>query len=122
METLKIRKGFALMEVMIAAGLLAVVSMGVIQLTKMMAKSSKSQAQKFEFSNLETQIQSILRDEYSCAANFNGINPSGDGSALPQLVRKRSDGTSSTVFQSGKPYGGDTPIFLKKMELKNYDP
>jgi type II secretory pathway pseudopilin PulG len=116
------QSGFSIMEVMIAAALLGVVSIGVMQVTKNMTKSSKTDAQRVEFAQVTNQIQSLLRDEYSCEATLNGLNPAGTGSVVTDFKRKKSDGTTSNVLTSGQSYGtGGTPIFLKKMEIKNYN-
>ncbi len=110
------------MEVMVAAGLLGVVTVGVMQITRNMTKSEKTQAQQTEFSQIQNQIQSILRDEYSCEASLLGLSPTGAGTDVTQVKRKRSDGSVATVFQTGQVYGSSTsPIFLKKMAIKNYD-
>ena len=58
------------MEVMVAAGLLGIVTIGVMQLTRNMTKSEKSQSQQTEFNQIQSQIQSLLRDEYSCEASL----------------------------------------------------
>jgi hypothetical protein len=110
------------MEVMIAAGLLGIVTIGVMQVTKNMTKSSKTDAQRVEFSQVTNQIQSLLRDEYSCEATLGGLNPAGSGSSVPTFKRKKPDGSTSDVLTAGQAYGtGGTPIFLKKMEIKNYN-
>lgn len=110
------------MEVMIAAGLLGIVTVGVMQITKKMTKSSKSDALRVEFNILTSQMQSILRDEYSCEATLSGFSPSGSGTSINELKRRRSDGTESVVFQIGQSYGATTaPIFLKSMAIKNYN-
>ncbi|MFI5391492.1 MAG: type II secretion system protein J, partial [Bacteriovoracales bacterium] len=117
-----LESGFSIMEVMIAAALLGVVSVGVMNVTKNMSKSSKADAQRVEFAQVTNQVQSILRDEYSCEASLMGFSPQGAGSQVPILKRKKSDGTSAEVFTSGNAYGtGAVPIYLKKMEIKNYD-
>jgi type II secretory pathway pseudopilin PulG len=119
---LKLQAGFSIMEVMIAAGLLGIVTVGVLQVTKNMTKSSKTDAQRVEFAQVTNQIQSLLRDEYSCEATLSGLSPSGGGSTFPSFKRKKPDGTTSSVLTSGQVYGtGGTPIFLKKMEIKNYN-
>jgi len=116
------KSGFSIMEVMIAAGLLGIVTVGVMQITKNMTKSSKSDALRVEFNALTSQMQSILRDEYSCEATLSGLSPSGLGSAVNELKRRRSDGSESVVFQIGQSYGAQTnPIFLKSMAIKNYN-
>ncbi len=110
------------MEVMIAAGLLGIVTIGVMQITKNMTKSEKTQAQQTEFSQIQNQIQSILRDEYSCGETLIGFSPTGSGTDITQVKRKRSDGSVLTVFQTGQVYGSATsPIFLKKMSIKNFN-
>ena len=119
---LKRQAGFSIMEVMIAAGLLGIVSLGVMQLTKNMTKSSKTDAQRAEFNQLTNQIQSLLKDEYSCESTLLGVSPAGSGTSITQVKRKKPDGTSSVVFESGNSYGASTnPIFLKSMKIKNFD-
>jgi type II secretory pathway pseudopilin PulG len=119
---LKSKNGFSIMEVMVAAGLLGIVTIGVMQLTRNMTKSEKSQSQQTEFNQIQSQIQSLLRDEYSCEASLLGFSPSGSGTSVTQVKRKKSDGTTAVVFETGQSYGSPTsPIFLKSMAIKKFN-
>jgi type II secretory pathway pseudopilin PulG len=111
------------MEVMVAAGLLGIVTIGVIQITQSMTKGQKSQAQQFEFNQIQSQIQSLLRDEYSCESTLLGVSPTGPGTSITQVKRKKSDGSTAVVFETGQTYGpGTSPIYLKSMTIRNFNP
>lgn len=115
-------KGMALLEVMIAAGLLGVVSLGVMKVMKDMTKTSKTSQQSFEFSQAASAINSILKDGYSCKATLEGLNPSSAGTKVDEVIRKKANGSSLSVYKIGDVLGAvGSKVFIKNMEVKNFD-
>ena len=69
------QEGFTLVEVLIAAGLLAIVSIGVGQLIQYMGQGTKGARQVSDLVALENSISSILLNSKACTTNLVGANP-----------------------------------------------
>lgn len=73
-------QGFSLVEIMVAAGMLGVVSLGVMQMTSNMNKSNKKIKQDFEAQSLLNNIAKQITDTQACANTLNGVRMNGDDS------------------------------------------
>jgi len=105
MKTEKIKQarqgGFSLVEIMVAAGLLGAISLGVMQLTQNMNKDAATMEIKSNILGMRNRIQQILLDQNSCS---NTINQLVAGS--PQ-IRNKSD---AIVYQAGQKYDNNTVL------------
>ncbi len=69
--------GFTLAEVMVATGLLGILSLTVVHLTKNMSKVRRSTMQDVSLSSLRLMAFSSLRDTTSCGETLINVDPSG---------------------------------------------
>jgi type II secretory pathway pseudopilin PulG len=77
---LKNEKGFSLAEIMVAAGLLGVVSLGVIKLTQNISKTQNFAHSKSDEIELRTSIRMLLDDERYCRVSLAGDGALGSPS------------------------------------------
>jgi type II secretory pathway pseudopilin PulG len=66
LKTLRSNKGFSLAEVLVAAGMLGVVSLGVMQVMKQTTQTSKKMSQDFEIGQTVNAISSLMRSGLGC--------------------------------------------------------
>jgi len=67
---IKSQGGFSLAEVMVAAGMLGVLSLGVTQLMQNSAKTEKRLGQQINLINIESEILQALNNELACNRTF----------------------------------------------------
>jgi len=106
------KHGFSLVEVMVAVGLLGVVSLGVVEISKMTAQTQKKAMSDMSLNQMAYDIQNIFRDPYSCIGNIAGAanitvppdpangNPFTNidtGLALSSITRYNSSGAALQV-------------------------
>lgn len=92
-------QGFSLAEVLVAAGLLGVVSLGVMEITKQTGKVQKKANIDLELNQITYDIQSLMRDPASCiaaVANNDAARLSDPVSGSPFRVINGSDGALKT--------------------------
>ena len=70
-KLLKNNAGFSLAEVMVAASILGVISLGVMEMTQNTNKTVKHAQQNVMILNIQQKIGDLLTDEGSCSENFN---------------------------------------------------
>jgi len=93
-------QGFSLAEIMVAAGMLGVLSLGVSQLMQNSAKTEKRLSQQVNLITLDSQIMDALLDTTACERTF-GIT----GGANPNAVT----GASWTALPTNAIYRGNNP-------------
>lgn len=93
--------GFTLAEVMVATGILSILSLTVAYLTKNISKVQRATEQNVSVNSLRLSAFRNLRDVTSCGATLNGIDPSG----VVNLAQIRGKNGAS-VITSGAVYGG----------------
>lgn len=71
------KKGFTLAEIMVAAGLLGVLSLAFLQLTKNIGDVQSSSTAKADEMELETSIRLLLNDDRHCRVSLAGNGPIG---------------------------------------------
>tara|TARA_R110002072_G_scaffold534_2_gene3528 strand:+ start:66175 stop:68412 length:2238 start_codon:yes stop_codon:yes gene_type:complete len=99
-------RGFSLAEVMVAAGLLGVVSLGVMQVMQNISKGSKKMEQDAEKSSVSLTLNSVLKNQDNCAAWLGGLTVTTAGTAIPEI---RTTPTAATPFMTvGTVYGQGT--------------
>ena len=95
------KRGFSLVEIMVAAAMLGAVSLGVMSLQKNMKKGEVISETKMEELELRRLITTLLTDQLACKNTFLGSNI---GSPITQI--KNSAG--SVVYQTDNTYGNNT--------------
>src|SRR5574343_422531 len=81
--------GVAIFQVLIAAAMVAVVSMGIMQTMKTSSQIAKKAAQDFEVKRIVYNLESILKDSSVCRSTFYGMQPAGKGldfNGGPQII------------------------------------
>lgn len=68
------QKGFTLLEVMVAMGIMGVAAVGGMRLMNNQMKSAKTVETRFEYGTIVNEIREILGDRNSCRATFFGRN------------------------------------------------
>lgn len=103
-------KGFTLAQVLVAAGLLAGLSLAFMQLMKNMGQAQNSAQSKSDEIDLRTSIRMILDDERFCRVSLAGDGPSGSPTN-PVVFEKKSideesEGLDISLYLSNQ--AGDT--------------
>jgi hypothetical protein len=73
------KEGIAVLQVLIAAAMVAVVSVGIVQTMKTSTQMTKKVAQDFEVKRIVNNMESILKDSSVCRSTFYGMQPAGKG-------------------------------------------
>ncbi len=104
-------KGFSLIELTVAAGLIGILSLGIFQTIQNATNISYGSSQKVEIFQLLAQIKANLQNTEKCRKTFGGLNPIS-GVSLKQVGR----------IETNKFYGtGGGRVKVISMELKNYN-
>lgn len=82
------KNGFSLVEIMVAAGLLGIVSLGVVNLMKDTEKVKKSSASSSEVDQLVVRMNILLSDPKVCKSTFFNLNPIGAGVPVNTIILK----------------------------------
>jgi hypothetical protein len=88
-------EGFSLAEIMVAAGILGMISLGVMQMTQNLQKNQKKFQYDAEINEFLTRLQMGLRDKTACERTFIGADePANPGVPLqPITVHADAQGT-----------------------------
>jgi hypothetical protein len=105
--------GFSLVQVMIAVGLLGMIAVGVMQVSKQMQTTAVSGETSIEETQLLSHISTILIDSDSCRETFRGLEI---GKPIESIKRMKADGGKLEVYKIGEKYGNRT-LLLKGMNL-----
>ena len=106
--------GFSLAELLVDTGLLAVISLGVMQLMKNQNEVLQTAETKSEELELYNQVRIAMIKKENCQATLNGV---ALGSEFDEIV---DGGSGNILFQVGRKYGTNT-IELEKLELIEKD-
>ena len=110
-DFLRSENGFSLMELMVAAGLVGILSTGIFQTIQNATHVSYRGAQKVEIFQIIGQINSIFKNKEKCSQTLKGLNPV-KGTFLKEIGRVKTE----------KFYGqGGGRVKLLTMELKNFN-
>jgi len=110
---MKNNKGFSLVQVMVAAGLMGGLALGVMQITKQMQTTAVVGETLLEENQLFNHISTILIDANSCEETFKGLS---FGDSVESINRVKSNGNAVKVYQVGGIYG-NRALELKDMIL-----
>ncbi|RLA62132.1 MAG: hypothetical protein DRQ88_04365 [Epsilonproteobacteria bacterium] len=81
-------QAFTLIELMIGVGIVGIISLGVLQVTKDTTKIKKSMATSMEGDQASTQVGMRLSDPDVCISTLFGKNPIGLGEKVPFVISK----------------------------------
>ncbi len=135
------QKGFSLAEIMVAAGMLGVLSLGVSQLMQNSAKTEKRLSQQVNLITLDSQIMDALHDTTSCErtlgviqgtspnantggafqplptnAIYRGNNPEvGTDAAKWNIAVQAYDGADAGIYGSGS-----NTVYVKAIEYAGF--
>lgn len=113
------QEGFSLLEVMVAAGILGVISVGVMQLNQNMGRSSKRMNQQLDIVQLANKVQPLISDNITCRLSFSGRPLINGGSATGTngILNDKSE----SVIKVGDIYGDltVTRITFSDVEVAN---
>lgn len=142
----KSEAGFTLAEIMVAAGLVGVLSLAVLQLTENMQKSTKKLHQDFNKNQLMNMLATNMMNSNACANSFvqndgtlaqplhfpdagtvpplygNGINPQVNGIEAG-VDREIRDKNNRVILSPGDVYGDNTEgaMVIETIRLNNYE-
>lgn len=94
------KSGFSLVEITIAIGLLAALSVGAMKVLTGMKKSSAFSEAKLSELEIRKNIAVILTDKVACQNTFSGISIGG-------VVNQVKDASGNNKFVVGEVYGND---------------
>ena len=70
------QKGFSLIEIMVALGMLGIISLGTMQLMTNMTKGQKGMTFKSNIDQIVNEVKMAMRTEANCTATLTGLSPS----------------------------------------------
>ena len=105
---MKNSSGFSLAEILVAAGLLGIVAVGVININKQMNQGMKTGELRFDKMQTQKEILQVLSDTDSCTQTFSGIN------AKTGSVSDIKDGSGNIKFQINEKTG------IQNLEIANF--
>ena len=116
----KEERGFSILEVLIAAGILGVVSLGVMQFAQNSGSLARKINQETEIFKILDTIRSVLDNEQVCDSTLKGKSPHGDGDDIRSINFTNSLKKADSI-KVGEIYGtGGSKFKISKMKIKNY--
>jgi type II secretory pathway pseudopilin PulG len=121
--------GFSLAEVMVAAGMLGLLSLAIMQITQNANKVTKSVSQKVEMTQLFSNVQRALTDSDACTQTFTAANPNvvlinnlGATGARNVLFGSKAGTVFTKALISGMEYGKGTSgaVTVKSITVMNW--
>lgn len=112
MNLLKTQKGFSLVQVMVAVGIMGGLALAMMQMTDNQIKQQKTMELKAETGDVANIIRQTLNDKEACEATFIGMSP---GDSIPAL-RMTADMSQKPFAEVGvkfKTYN----VYIKEMYL-----
>ena len=97
---IKNQKGFSLAEVVVTAGLIGVISLIVINLTKQSARSAKTLETNTEIITVLNEMRAILSDPAQCKKTFETINAANTIDAVDSLIYTNKAGLDINKFET----------------------
>lgn len=104
--------GFSLAEIMIAMGLLSILTLGISSAIKMMAKGQATSEVKMEELELRRQIVTLLTDKLACQNTMKG-------KAIGGVVNQIKGPTDLMMYQMGNIYGNNSLKIVQMMTRDN---
>lgn len=95
-------KGFTLVEILVAAGLIAGLSVAMMNIFKQQSFSQKKTEAGFELSTLQQSINTVLLNRIACKNTLDGI---ANIRAATNSITQIKDASDNVAFQTGISYG-----------------
>ncbi len=108
--------GFSLAELVVAVGVVGVISIGIIQLVEKQSKIQKKAEIDFEVNSLSTSIAQYLRSSDNCKATLTGVGTIINNRSIPAIIRVKRGGGTSKIFKVGEKYAKGS-VTLKKITV-----
>lgn len=102
-------EGFSLAEIMVAAGILGMISLGVMQMTQNLQKNQKKFQYDAEINEFLTRLQMGLRDKTACERTFIGADEPANPGVPLQPITVHADAQGTYQFSAANVnaiYGG----------------
>lgn len=109
------QKGFSITEVLIAMGLLGVLSFGIMKIIESSTKAQKNIEHKDSISQLHREINDVLSNPLNCGSSF--LSKS-EGAQIPMIYQLQSQAGVVPKFVVGETY---SKIILDDIRLKSLD-
>ncbi|MBT3585213.1 MAG: prepilin-type N-terminal cleavage/methylation domain-containing protein [Halobacteriovoraceae bacterium] len=111
-------KGFSLIEIMIAVGLMSVISLGVMHFMENQTKSANTMETKMEANSFLMEFQNYLTKAGVCSNSLKGLTLPSDEEGEVEFDELKSP-IGKTKYQTGKRFPSN--IILEKMTLSNFE-
>lgn len=110
--------GMSIMEIMVAMGLLGILSLGAMELMKNMNKSALSGELAVDVNQAYSEIQKIMSNPSHCTGNLEGrtVYP-GQEISIEALYLKDNNGNSAPFYVAGDPKYKIGKIYIKQIGL-----
>lgn len=110
-------KGFSLIEILIAIGLLCGLSVWMMNIFKQQTINEKTTAINLDVDATGNEIRNILGDGLSCEKTFKGVSPLKNA-AVTSIVKILSDGTAQKRYAIGERKNNNTGVSVSGFDLK----
>ena len=114
------KKGFTLAEVMVAAGLVGILSLALVNIMSNLGKTSKKMQQDAELIQVKMYATRLLNKESACTRSLNGIALSVAGTNVPAGLFP-NDVAPNAVFVAGRTLGqGASLMQIQSVEVQGF--
>lgn len=105
----KNQAGASIAQVVVAAGMMGVMALGIMKLSKQQLEGSARMETSYEIAAIQSEVQAILSHPSNCKKSFEGevVNPfnSTTASTKDRIKKKHISGSFKDKFIVGKGYG-----------------
>jgi prepilin-type N-terminal cleavage/methylation domain-containing protein len=108
------KNGFSLVEIMLAIGLLGVLSTGIMKMFKLQTKSGKVMETQLEILQVYNSITLSLLNKEACSSTFSAV-PQFENDAEVEFINNRA---GNSIFNTTDIYGERT-VKIEKMLIKD---
>lgn len=115
------QSGFSLLEVMIAVGLLSLVSLGFMSMMDNVVRFQRGAQAKDQQKEVSSRIRAMLARDPACNNTMGGQNPTGAGFTLTQIRDAGNVVRMSTVVGTPENIDGSNLLQFISFRVANYD-
>ncbi|WP_127716537.1 hypothetical protein [Halobacteriovorax sp. HLS] len=109
--------GFSIVQVMIAAGMMGIVSLGMMKMMENQRKSTKSMKTSMEVDSFYNEAKTYFSKDGYCSKNFEGeVLKSGDKFEIMELIKPNG----KTLYKVGEIYGNRT-FKISKIDIIDFE-
>jgi prepilin-type N-terminal cleavage/methylation domain-containing protein len=109
LKTIRNQKGMSLIEVLVAAGLMAIVALGMTGVVTSMNKEQNNQTRTATFRELKTRFQNLITDQNAWSKT---IQQNGDAGESMECILKHTSCTVNSIFDLTLYEPSGTPFFV----------